>query len=342
LKSIITRVIAKKKFFFIIFFIVLVSLLIYGFVTKTPNSSPQTISVKGETNHEKSIEVERTTLIGAWLGTWPSKTEKNIESFNQLSNHHSDIIHTYVFTTQDMDDWESFMDYVHEQGAINLLTIMMRNSDNGEYSTVDVNNGRLDAYYTALAIQMKNWQGGSEIWIQPMYEANGYWFGWGIGNSGVNTNESFRMAFQRIVKIFRDNGAYNVKFVYNVNYGNNGEGASFMDAYPGDGYVDFVSIDGYNWGTSQTWSKWYSFRQTFDAAYEALVNGSNKPVIIAEVASAEKGGDKAAWISDMKKQIQSGAYPELIAVIWFNDYDKYQKVDWRIDSSDSSLAAYQR
>ena len=24
--------------------------------------------------------------------------------------------------------------------------------------------------------------------------------------------------------------------------------------YPGDDYVDYISIDGYNWGTAQSWS----------------------------------------------------------------------------------------
>lgn len=339
--NIIKKIIGRRRYKSYLLIIALLGLILFVSFAEAPTSTPTTEGGEEETtNDQEPAADERTVMIGAWLGGWPSRTERNIEYFNQLANYQADIIHTYVYVTQDMDDWKGFMDYVHEQKAINLLTIMMRKSDKTDYTTVDVNNGKLDAYYTSLAKQMRDWQGGAEIWIQPMYEANGYWFGWCLGNSSINTNESFQSAFQRIVNIFRDNGANNVKFIYNVNYGNNGKGASFMGPYPGDEYVDYLSIDGYNWGTSQSWSSWWTFRQTFDTAYYALVSGSNKPVIISEVASAEEGGDKAAWITDMKTQIESGAYPELIAIVWFNDYDRYYGIDWRINSSESSLAAF--
>ncbi|AFV02088.1 Carbohydrate binding family 11 [Dehalobacter sp. DCA] len=297
----------------------------------------------GETSlvANSSQSAESNTLYGAWMGTWPSATDRNIENYNILSNHHCGVIHSFIYSYQNMDDWADFMDYTKEQEAINLLTIILVKNNGKQYSTVDINKGELDAYFTEIAKQLKNWQDGSEIWFQPLYEANGYWFGWNIGNSKINTNETYRNAYQRIVTIFRDNGATNVKFVYNVNYQNNGEGASYMGAYPGDNFVDYVSIDGYNWGTSQSWSKWQTFRQTFDAAYTALTKGSNKPVIITEVASTEKGGSKADWITDMKKQIETGAYPELKAVIWFNDNGNSEEMDWTIDTSESSLAAYQ-
>ena len=279
-----------------------------------------------------------TPMSGAWLGSWPSAKQKNIEHFNELSKQQSDIIETFVNTNQDFTQWIDFLDYVRKEGAKNLLTLEMKKSDGDEYSTVDINNGELDAYFTNLAIQMKDWQKGSEIWVMLMHEVNGTWYGWSIGSSQVNTNESYKEAFQRIVKIFRNNGASNVKFIYNVNHSNSGIGSSYMEAYPGDDYVDYVSIDGYNWGNSRSWGKWEGFREIFDEAYTALVNGTTKSVIITEVASTEIGGDKAAWITDMKKQIHSEAYSKLHAVIWLNEY---KETDWRIESSAASLAAFQ-
>ena len=77
----------------------------------------------------------------------------------------------------------------------------------------------------------------------------------------------------------------------------------------------------------------------FDNAYNALITGAKRPVIISEFASTEIGGSKAAWITDVKEQIQSGAYPKLVAAIWFNEN---KETDWPIESSASSLAAYQK
>jgi endoglucanase len=242
------------------------------------------------------------------------------------------MIHTFVNTDQDMDEWTSFMNAVHNHGAVNLLTL-----ETSGYNTVEIQNGALDSYFTNLAKQMKSWQGGKEINLLVFHEFNGNWYEWSIGGSSINTNASFKAAWQRMVNIFRTNGATNVKFVYNVNWNNNGSGASFMGAYPGDNYVDFVSIDGYNWGTSSSWSNWMSFRDIFKDAYNALTAGSNKPVIIAEFACSEQGGNKAAWINDMQAQIANKTFPELYAATWFNQ-DK--ETDWRVESSSASLAAY--
>ncbi|AFV02087.1 Carbohydrate binding family 11 [Dehalobacter sp. DCA] len=277
-----------------------------------------------------------TVMTGAWLGEWASSGNTAIQDFNALANHRSEVIHTFVYSTQDVSQWEDFMDAAKSEGAINLITLQLKKDDMTDYNTVEINNGKLDEYFATIAQQFKSWQNGTEVWLRPLHEVNGDWYGWCVGNSNVNTNASYKSAYQRIVKIFRANGATNVKFVYNVNYQNKGS-ATYMGAYPGNNYVDYVSVDGYNWGTSQQWSSWQTFRQVFDAPYKALASGSTKPIIIAEIGSSEQGGSKAAWITDMKAQIKAGVYPRLKANIWFNDnYD----MDCAIDTSEFSLAAF--
>lgn len=322
-----------KKFMSVLVLAAMVTLMFNGAAAEAANGVTKT---GNGTTAETTTSIPRT---GAWLGAWPSSNEKNIEHFNQLAKRPSDIIHTFISISQDTSWWKGSIDYVKSQGATNLLTLEMKKSDGQDYSTVDINNGLLDAHFINLAKDLKSWQNGSEIWIRPLHEVNGNWYGWCIGDSQVNTNESYIQAFQRVVKIFRANEANNVKFIYNVNDQNVGKGASYMEAYPGDEYVDYVSMDGYNWGTSRAWSTWQGFREIFDEAYNALISGSKRPVIIAEYASTEMGGSKAAWITDMKNQIQSGAYPKLTAVIWFNEN---KETDWRIESATASLVAYKK
>ena len=107
--------------------------------------------------------------------------------------------------------------------------------------------------------------------------------------------------------------------------------------YPGDDYVDWLCMDGYNWGTSQFLTRWQSFDDIFRSTYEQLrALNATKPMMIGEMASSELGGDKAAWIEDaFERLIQD--YPQIRAVIWF-DLDK--ETNWRIDSSPASLKAF--
>jgi beta-mannanase len=49
--------------------------------------------------------------------------------------------------------------------------------------------------------------------------------------------------------------------------------------YPGDGYVDYVGLDGYNWGTSQSWSTWQTPQQVFDPTIADVRTFTQKPII---------------------------------------------------------------
>ena len=111
---------------------------------------------------------------------------------------------------------------------------------------------------------------GKEIWLRPFHEANGDWYDWGIAKQGAgNTNQTLIDAWKHVVTIFRDLEVTNVKWVWTTNATNSGS-ATFTGWFPGDDWVDMVSIDGYNWGTTQSWSSWTSFADVFDEAYKAL------------------------------------------------------------------------
>ena len=58
--------------------------------------------------------------------------------------------------------------------------------------------------------------------------------------------------------------------------------------------------------------------------------------MIAETASAEQGGSKAAWITDLFTLLQK--YPEVRAISWFN-YNNKDGTDWQITSSEASIRA---
>jgi Glycosyl hydrolase family 26 len=180
---------------------------------------------------------------------------------------------------------------------------------------------------------------GKPVLIRPMHEMNIPGWYWSIGKSsacGTITSRDFVAAWRRIVAIFRHQGADNARFVWCVNHVNLDE-ATFTSTFPGDDATDYVAIDGYNWGGA----KWTSFRRIFTPAYQAVTRVSTRPVLIAEWASAEKGGNKAAWITDAFATLASGTFPRIVGLVWFDRRNPGQP-DWPIDSSVASASAYRR
>jgi len=109
--------------------------------------------------------------------------------------------------------------------------------------------------------------------------------------------------------------------------------------YPGDAYVDWVTLDGYNW-SSVHGDPWRSFDQIYSGSYSEITSvAPTEPLMIAESASEEVGGSKSQWITDLESVVKS-KYPKIKALIWFNQYA--DGANWPVDSSSTALSAYRR
>lgn len=194
-------------------------------------------------------------------------------------------------------------------------------------------NGAYDSYLISFAQGVKNFN--KPIRINLAAEMNGDWALWGLAQNG-NTKESFINMWRHVVDLFRQQNVTNVDWVWspNVHYGGETFG-SYSTYYPGDNYVDYTGLDGYNWGTSNG-SQWQSFSEVFSASYTELTSLSDKPILIMETASAEVGGDKGAWIRDMFAKLSSD-YPRIVGITWFH---MNKETDWRINSSNNAKNAF--
>lgn len=266
--------------------------------------------------------------VGAWLGVQPNTGE--INQWQSLAEYKLDTVMSYMdWGTNFSSVKNTVMDSVYNNGSKITITWEPWGLSNN-----DIIQGTKDDYIRNMARDMKAYN--KEIYISLMHEANGNWYPWAIGDSKVNTNATYKAAYQHVVNIFRQQGANNVKFIWNINAGSSGAGATFTGHYPGDAYVDYVAIDGYNWGPTQSWgSTWQSFDSIFAGAYQAL-SAINKPVFITEFSSTETGGNKAEWITEAFKTIRT-KYPRIKLVSWFGE-NKEQ--DWRINSSPAALQAF--
>jgi beta-mannanase len=203
-----------------------------------------------------------------------------------------------------------------------------------------INSGKFDGYIRTWARAIRAL--GGPVMLRPMHEMNGNWYPW-CGVSNGNSPAEFVAAWRRIHDIFQQEGAANVTWVWSINdesrppIAQNG----FAAYYPGDQYVDWTAISGFNWGTSIPGTSWLPFSYWYDKPLTYL-RTLRKPICIAEFGSVEVGGSKAAWLTDAYAKI--AADPSVKAVVYYdaNDVGGVNAQSWRVDTSAASLSAFKR
>jgi hypothetical protein len=201
----------------------------------------------------------------------------------------------------------------------------------------DVISGTYDSYIREFATAAKNW--GHPFFLRFNWEMNGRWFPW---SEGVNGNKSgeYVTAWRHVHDIFTSVGATNVTWVWCPNIDPNGEFLNLASQYPGDKYVDWTGLDGYNFGTNPNrGDRWYSFDHQYKSTYDKITGtiAPSKPLMVSEIGSTEDGGSKAAWIQDTLAKIPT-SYPKIRGMLWFEQFD--DGMDWPIETSASATSAF--
>ena len=208
--------------------------------------------------------------------------------------------------------------------TINFKTILAGNHDN---------------YIRKFATELKKVNG--TIFIRLFHEFDGNWYPWSLSDNNYNF-ENFISSWRHIHNIFTDSGTNNIQWIWCMNsnsvphnYKNNP-----ILCYPGNNYVDWVSIDGYNWGTSGAGNfGWESFSEIFTNSYQLISeNFPDKPIMLGEFGSTELGGNKSNWFFEMKNALEHN-FPNIKSIVYF---DVLKETDWAINSSKKSLNAFQK
>lgn len=201
-------------------------------------------------------------------------------------------------------------------------------SDTG-VSLIEIGNGDHDNYIRQFAQQAKDF--GHPILIRWAHEMNGNWYPWSGSNNGQN-GSAYIAAWQHIHQIFEDEGATNLQWVWSPNNESvpvNESWNEYGEYYPGDDYVDWIGVSGYNRGDFECWTTdtiCRSFDDLFETFLDQMTNDyPDKPQLITEFAAVCNNGcdspnDKASWITTTYIQMRN--YPNLRGVIWFNEQKK--------------------
>jgi len=193
----------------------------------------------------------------------------------------------------------------------------------GVIPPADIINGNCDTYLNIFREDLK--ARPERFLLRFAHEMNILDSPWWPGHFGGDASLYVAM-YQYVHDVIMDEpGApTNVEWVWSPNYASNPPDAwnDLHNYYPGDDYVDWIGLSGYNWYTGGSpASPWRSFSYLYDSVLTDLTCRYAKPQIIAEIGSVEGGGSvptKAEWINVV--YLGAPNYPFVRSVIWFNDY----------------------
>lgn len=196
------------------------------------------------------------------------------------------------------------------------------------FSLRSIAAGKHDTYIRSWAFGLRDLH--STVYLRPMHEMNSNWYPWAGGVNG-NSSIDYIAAWRHIHDVFSQAGVRNVRWVWSPYVLDVPTENRFEAYYPGVEYIDILALDAYNWGVghSQSEGRWQDLDELLSGPYRRITELGPQPVWLAEVGSAEQGGDKAEWLWTF---LQSRSYARLRAVVWFH---ANKERDWRITSSAS-------
>lgn len=255
-----------------------------------------------------------------------------------------------------------------QRGAVPVITWMPAHNGNrnpADITLAKIAAGEFDPYLLRFAGDLV--RTNQPVVIRFAHEMNGNWYPWSAGGSarlesaGVhNTPAGFIAAWRHVHDLFDSVGANDdaiwaytpVRASYvrsTTDPRDPSYGKTRIDQdYPGDDYVDWTGMSGYQYKPSDGWQ----YHNTFDATFNQLKAISAKPILVAETGAAQSIArvdyteQKAGWIA----QTLAGfaADPQVVGFIWFNNSvpgvhyvdGKRVDTDWKWDTSPAALAAF--
>jgi hypothetical protein len=205
------------------------------------------------------------------------------------------------------------------------------------YRNADIAAGARDSYIRRFAGSLARFPG--TVYLRYAHEMNGFWYPWSHDARG------YVRAWRRIVRIFRDAGTRNVRFVWSVNpnlYQPRGERLRNMYRYwPGSRYVDAVGSTMINFGGQKDYSV-----ARLHGALETLRSAFRKPVVLTETNTARHG--RARWLQDLRSMLQRTRW--IRAVVWSQlpSRGKVQRgkligdTDWDVTADPAAAAILRR
>lgn len=295
-----------------------------------------------------SASASAQVMVGAYVpGSGFERSE--IVNYNTVVPKSLAFVNIFTSFSHDWDHLYWQTSNVVGEGAMPLISWMPIDLDRPDVNILsEIALGLHDDYLDQWARKLADWVATYPVEQQPKillrfgHEFNGNWYAYG------NSPFFFQSAWQYIHDKFEAAGVNeHVEWVWSANNVSVDDYDDITSYYPGSEYVDWTSIDGYNFGSNYSWSEWESFSTLYSDTYLTLVeNYPEKPILIAEIGSAEQKdlpdhnwgqfGDnsdgiqsKEFWISSFLTDLEN-SFPAVRAISWFNIN---KELDWSLTGS---------
>ncbi len=324
--------------------ILIVIIAFFALISKSGNSENILGRTFGLTNN-------RNVYLGFWTeGLWDDSTKSlNPERLKNLENKigkKAAIAH-YFRGWQHLGNENEVakeLTYISNSGWTPMISTNPYFFDecpsNGKTLYKAISEGDCDTYLHKIGKSLSKVE--KPFFLRFAWEMNVDSMEWSVNRTN-SSPEEFINAWRRFHTILKEEKVKNVIWVFSPQV----ESPTTTDIaklYPGDAYVDWVGLDGYNWGTTQSWSTWQDFHSVFFDSYNKLANiAPTKPFMLAEVNTVSSGGDQGNWYRAMLSDEIPNVFTNIDAIVFFEDNKSAQEgVTWQIDITPESLNAFKK
>ncbi|PSQ24241.1 endoglucanase [Halobacteriales archaeon QS_8_65_32] len=310
--------------------------------TAAPEPEPRSgATLSGLAIDAKPDSIAKLGPYGRWVGQQPATVETFVNGLES-----PDQVRRFV---------EKLLTPIWERGSVPIVTWMPAYTEPPEDSDplVDrrIHEGEYDRIIETWAEELAAWTVGSDgdraperrLYFRPAHEMNGNWFPWSATDE--TSAEDYIGMWRYVRRIFADTAMdeTNIQWMWAPNADEVGD----VDAeayYPGDEYVDWIGLDGFNFGDVESWSDWRSPEELFGGMLDRVQAIADKPIALTEFASTSyyegeyRPEKKAEWIADAYAMIER---EDIAMACWFDiDKDGTDESDWAVFGGDRGTATY--
>ena len=284
-------------------------------------------------------------LLGVYYGNqgWAMGDVKAMESWQGRRHAVVELFTNWAGTKKTIDNlFKQQLPNIWANGNVPLVTW---EPFTGGSTPADIEarigRGDYDAYVRTWAQRLAGFLSGADArlgtaddrraYLRLAHEFNGDWYPWGAA-VGANRPEDYVAMWQRVHALVAATGLgpSQLQWIWAANADDVG-GSPAEAFYPGHTFVDWVAVDGYNWGASQSWSGWESPADVLGPMVARLrALAPLKPLSVTETASTSSTASgpslaaKSAWVGELFDWLPGNGVRMLV---WFND-DK--ETDWAV------------
>jgi hypothetical protein len=227
--------------------------------------------------------------------------------------------------------------WIRSNGSVPYIRMMLLSgpsipTPDPVYSLKNIIEGKFDPL-------LRNWMQdarkfGSPVIAEYGVEVDGWWFPWnGLynkeGGSYVDSVARFREAYRHIIRIAREEGAYNIRWVFHVDPWDEPivDWNKFENYYPGDEWIDWVGASVYGRQLPSD-PEGESFRAQMDWVYGRMQRLTHKPFVVCEFGTINDA-NQSAWTTAALSDLLSGRWPKVIGFSWWNTTFENDRVSGR-------------